>query len=773
MGNAPGFPAFHPDTGVLAVLCTLMQYFDDKKTLFSRGWGSCRKSACVLGNGLEESMLKKGVTRQVTSALLMAVLFGIAFFLAVEPARRGVAPAEAARSNDAVPGEVIVQFQEMVSLKKAGQFLADQGYKVIGKVPEAQVILLKVPEGEEQQVIRKLLSTPLVKYAEPNYRLHAFAGHLLSPVTPNDTYWNNQWGMRAISAPDVWGVVTGTQQVVVGIIDSGIDDMHPEFRGRILPGYDFVNHDDDPFDDYWHGTHVAGIVAAMGNNNRGVAGVAWGVKLRAYKVLDHTGYGSYYDLMSALYRAINDGVRIVNISLGGREGEDIVREAVRKAHDAGILVVAATGNESAHQVYYPAAYPGVLAVGATNIHDRHATYSNYGDEIDLSAPGGDGEAAILSTIPHDDYSYAYGTSMAAPHVAGAAALLFSLRPDLTNDQVAEILEESCDKVGQYLYDANGWNQYLGHGRINLKAAILKSARKVMPPRMKVAPDSVYFLTHDTNYPIHTRVLLRNESKLYPISWSAAAHGGVPWLELTGPISGTLAPEEPRYITVTMLDNGLPFGVYTGTVTFSSTEPDVQGLPYTLTVTFQYTPNEIRQYYIPYSLSGPASSTAQELSLGDDEFQRVELPFPIRLPGSEREYTTAWVASNGFVTFLSPAVSRAPYRFPCHAIGGFPATVYALGTDLDPSSGGEIEMVKGKDFVEFAWKDVPFFRSENKASFRLVLHRKGTVEVFYDRLPTTDVEATVGIVGPDGKPVGKGICPGKGEQLSSGVVMRWR
>jgi hypothetical protein len=474
--------------------------------------------------------------------------------------------------------------------------------------------------------------------------------------------------------------------------------------------------------------------------------------------------------MSALYKAIEDGVRIVNISLGGKESEDIVREAVRKAHDAGILIVAATGNEGAHQVYYPAAYPGVLAVGATDVYDHHERYSNYGDEIDLSAPGGDRDSMVLSTMPNSTYGYSYGTSMATPHVTGAAALLLSVRPGLTNDQVEAILEESCDKVGRYIYDSSGWNQYLGYGRINLKSAL----RKVLPPRLKVSPGELYFLTHDTNYPIHKRVLLRNESKLYPISWHATSHGGDLWLKLTGPVTGTVAPEGSEYITVTMLDNGLPFGTYRGTVTISSTEPDVQGLPYTLTVTFQYTPEQVRGYYLPYLPSSHDGGSMQPLNLGDDSFQRVELPFPMRLPGSDnREYTTAWVASNGFVTFMPPPGPRPPYRISCDAVRSLPATVYAFGADLDPSSGGEVRVVKGEDSVEFLWKEVPFFKSQDRASFRLVFHREGTVEVFYDHVPGSDMGAAVGVVGADGEPVGTVTCPGKGEAPSSGKVVRWK
>ncbi len=713
-------------------------------------------------------MFKKGPSRQMALALLMAILFGAAFFLTMKPAHRSVALAESASSYDVVPGEVIVEFQEMVSLAKAGKFLDNQGYKVIGEIPDTQVMLLKVPEGEEMQVVKKLRSIPLVKYAEPNYRLHAFVERPKSPVTPNDPDWSEQWNMRIISAPDAWSVVTGTQQVVVGVIDTGIDDLHPEFRGRILPGYDFVNHDNDPFDDYWHGTHVSGIIAAMGNNNRGVAGVAWGIRLRAYKILDHTGSGSYYDLASALYKAIDDGVQIVNISLGGNASDDIVHEAVIKAHDAGILVVAATGNDGAHSVYYPAAYPEALAVAATDAHDNRPAYSNYGTPVDLSAPGGDDDYMVLSTMPYNDYGYADGTSMAAPHVSGAAALLLSLRPNLTNDQLASILEESCDKVGQYIYDSNGWNQYLGHGRINLKKAI----RKVLPPRAEVAPASLYFLTHDTNYPMHKRLLLQNTSKLYPISWQASAHGGELWLKLTGPVTGTISPEGQMPITVTMLANGLPFGVYTGTVVISSTEPDVQGLPYTVPVTFRYTPEEVRNYYLPYSQSAATAGT-QSLSLGDDDFRKVELPFPVRLPGSDKTYTTAWVASNGFVTFEPPTVSKAPYRISCESARELPATVYAFGADLDPASAGDVWVTKDANSVEFAWEDVPFFRSDEKASFRLSLRRDGPIEVFYDRVPDDAPDATVGIVGADGEPVGKMACPGRGKRPSSGGVMRWR
>ncbi len=721
------------------------------------------------GPDVEDFMRKRRLAERTAFGVAIAVALGTAFLLTIALGQGDVASAESI-TDDAISGEVMVQFQEMVSLAKARNFLSEQGYEVIGEIKNSQVVLLKVPDGQEMHVIRDLQSNPLVKYAEPNYIIHACAERSLSPAVPNDTYWSKQWNMRKIEAPTAWRVVTGTSQIVVGIIDSGIDDLHPEFQGRILPGYDYVNHDNDPYDDYWHGTHVAGILAAMGNNGIGVAGVAWGVRIRAYKVLDETGEGSYFNLISAIHGAIDDGVRVVNISLGGNEDSDILREAVRKAHDAGILLVAAVGNDGSRKVYYPAAYPEVLAVAATGANDDRAPYSNYGDEVDLAAPGGDG-APIISTVPNGLYSGAVGTSMATPHVSGAAALLMSLRPDLTNDEVADILKETCDKVGLYVYDSNGWNQYLGYGRINLSKAL----ERLLPPRVGDFPDSIYFLTDHTNRPIHKRVLLKNESNIYAIPWEATTRGGTGWLALTGPISGTIGPDESQELTITMTSNDLPFGVYSGTVTVSSPYSDVQGLPHTISVTLQYTSAEIQQYYMPYFPASPPldAYSEQTLVLGDDEFQELDLPFPVRLPGERKEYTRVWVASNGFVTFRRPTVSRAPYRISCESADHMPATVYVLGDDLDPSAGGKVTAFLGANAVEIQWRNVPFFQSDEEASFRLVFRRDGVITVTYDSLPDRQRGATVGVIGTDGTPIGKLTCPGRGRPPSSGQTIRWR
>ncbi len=721
------------------------------------------------GPDVEEFMRKGRLVERTAFAVAIAVALGTAFLLIIALGHRDVASAESI-TDDAISGEVMVQFQEMVSLAKARDFLSEQGYKVIGEIKNSQVVLLKVPDGQEIQAIRDLQSNPLVKYAEPNYIIRACAEPSLSPAVPNDTYWSKQWNMRKIEAPTAWSVVTGTPQIVVGIIDSGIDDLHPEFQGRILPGYDYVNHDNDPYDDFWHGTHVAGILAAMGNNGIGVAGVAWGVRIRAYKVLDETGEGSYFNLASAIYGAIDDGVRVLNISLGGNEDSDIVREAVRKAHDAGILLVAAVGNDDRRGVYYPAAFPEVLAVAATGADDDRAPYSDYGDEVDLAAPGGDG-TPIISTVPNGLYSGAVGTSMATPHVSGAAALLMSLRPDLTNDEVADILKETCDKVGLYVYDSNGWNQYLGYGRINLSRAL----RRLLPPRVDDLPDSIYFLTNHTNQPIYKRVLLKNESHIYAIPWEATVRGGTGWLALTVPISRTIGPDESQGLTVTMTSNDLPFGVYSGTVTISSPYSDVQGLPHTISVTLQYTSAEIQQYYMPYFPASPPLNVydEQNIALGDDEYQKLDLPFPVHLPGERKKYTRVWVASNGFVTFRPPAASRAPYRISCESAEHMPATVYVLGDDLDPSAGGRVTAFLGENTVEIQWRDVPFFQSNEEASFRLIFRRDGTIEAIYDSMPDRQRYPTVGVIGTDGTPIGRLTCPGRGRAPSSGQTIRWR
>jgi subtilisin family serine protease len=346
-----------------------------------------------------------------------------------------------------------------------------------------------VPPGQELEWIEKLGDAPLLAFVEPNYLARA------AETVPNDPHYAEQWHLSRIRAPEAWDLFTGDDSIVIAVIDTGVDLDHPDLVGKLwinageIPdnnldddgngyvddthGWDFVNSDADPQDDYWHGTHVAGIATADTNNGQGVAGVAWGARIMPLKVLDSRGDGSYADVASAIVYAVDHGTMILNLSLGGEDYSHTLVEAVNYARERGGLLAAAAGNESG-AVLYPAANDGVLAVAATTRQDKRWYGSNHGPEIDIAAPGAD----IYNTTLNNSYASASGTSTATPQVSGLAALVWSAQPSLTNAEVARVITRTVRDLGQ-----PGWDRYYGWGRIDAYQAASSVAfdRKIYLP----------------------------------------------------------------------------------------------------------------------------------------------------------------------------------------------------------------------------------------------------------------------------------------------------
>ncbi|UCC68669.1 MAG: S8 family peptidase, partial [Armatimonadota bacterium] len=271
--------------------------------------------------------------------------------------------------------------------------------------------------------------------------------------------------------------------IAVGIIDTGIDYTHPDLADNYVLGYDFVNNDWDPLDDNGHGTHVAGTIAALddgpnsGGANTGdisVVGVGPEISLYVAKVLDRAGTGKTSDLVAALDVAARYGIRVVNMSLGSLFSSSTLRSACARAHQSGVMLVAAAGNEGMNWLDVPARYPSVVSVGATNALDQRASFSNKSWNLELCAPG----VGVLSTMPTywvqlNEYPYGYqmhydyldGTSMACPHVVGAAALVFAAHPDWTSMQVRYRLLATAIDLGPA-----GRDNHFGYGLVDAAAA---------------------------------------------------------------------------------------------------------------------------------------------------------------------------------------------------------------------------------------------------------------------------------------------------------------
>lgn len=324
-----------------------------------------------------------------------------------------------------------------------------------------------------QSVLTKYGDLSAVAFIEPDGIAQSFKA-------PNDPDYSKLWAMPKIKAEDAWEITTGSNTVTVGIVDTGVQINHPDLQGNaqkseaVSPACT-VNGDRGS-----HGSHVAGTIGAVGNNSTGVVGINWTVKINGYGVLcslcpdGRRGCGSFSDIITGVNRAVADNVDVINMSLGGDQPSDAMHQAVRNARNRGILVVVAAGNSSDNtRSFYPASYPEVMTVSATGPQDEFAVYSNFGNAVDIAAPGGSDASracpdnkCIYSTVPPNGYDSYQGTSMASPHVAGAVALLLSVNPNLTPDQLQNALQCTSDDLGP-----TGWDEKFGHGRLNLKAAM--------------------------------------------------------------------------------------------------------------------------------------------------------------------------------------------------------------------------------------------------------------------------------------------------------------
>ncbi|MFC3798202.1 S8 family peptidase [Cohnella sp. GCM10012308] len=296
---------------------------------------------------------------------------------------------------------------------------------------------------------------------------------LQTDIVPNDTlYGQYQWNLPEIATERGWNVTRGKQDIIVAVVDTGVQLDHPDLKGRLVKGTNIVDPSAQPEDDVGHGTHVAGVIAAEVNNNEGVAGMTWYTKVMPVKALDNSGAGTTYSVAEGIIWAADHGAHIINLSLGNYAQAQFLHDAIKYAHDKGVLVVAASGNDNTDRPGYPAAYPEVVAVGATGSDELRAPYSNYGDYIDVVAPG----TSIASTYPGSRYAALSGTSMATPHVAALASLMLAANGSLTNDQLADLLDKTARDLG-----AAGKDTEFGYGQIDVHAAVEAAAGKNAAP----------------------------------------------------------------------------------------------------------------------------------------------------------------------------------------------------------------------------------------------------------------------------------------------------
>lgn len=386
--------------------------------------------------------------------------------------------------GDFQEGQVIVKFKPGVSPQSALAVVRGLGGEPAAPTSKIGSRLLKVPVGTELRVVEALRSNPNVEYAEANHRCYA----LLDPDDPGISA-GSQWPLEKIRAFQAWDIAVGGD-LVIAVVDSGISPTHPDLAGKVVWGARYQNGEEgsDWTDDHGHGTHVAGIAAAVTNNGTGIAGVSWGASLLAVKFLYPTGQGvatgTYHDAALGIIAAVQHGAKVINCSFGGPDYSVELEDAVRYARDSGALVVAAAGNYASDGPVYPAAYEGVVAVGATNRYDQRSWYSNYGPHLWVAAPGGDGSGGVYSTywtsLYGDGYEWLQGTSMAAPHVSGLAALIWTVNPAMSPLTLRNVIAQTADDLG-----APGWDDEYGWGRVNAERAARAVALMVDPNAKRV------------------------------------------------------------------------------------------------------------------------------------------------------------------------------------------------------------------------------------------------------------------------------------------------
>ena len=391
-------------------------------------------------------------------------------------------------------------------------------------------------------MVRAMRRQEGVAIAEPNFIRKAL-------TVPNDTYYPYQWHYPMIQLPEAWEITQGSSNVVVAVVDTGVLLDHPDMAGQTVDGYDFISdtsisgdgdgvddNPDDPGDrdgvngsSSFHGTHVAGTIAAASNNSQGVAGIAWNARIMPLRVLG-IGSGTSSDILEAVKYAAglstDAGVRlaapvdIINLSLGGESYSQIEADVYAQARAQGVIIIAAAGNTGTSRKIYPAAYDGVVSVSAVTIDASLAYYSNYGATVDVAAPGGNSSDTngdgyvdgVLSTSGDDNgddngddiemtYAFNVGTSMAAPHVSGVAALMKALYPELTPDGFDALLQAGY--LTQDIGDSGRDDQF-GYGLIDAYKAVQVAREggtsENIPPILSVSPGSLHFgisLTSET------------------------------------------------------------------------------------------------------------------------------------------------------------------------------------------------------------------------------------------------------------------------------------
>lgn len=400
--------------------------------------------------------------------LLLALIIGLFVWFAIKISREDEAEARTKFSQT----EIIVKYKSSATEERREGISRKHGTKRGKKLGRLNAEVVTVPYGNVSKFISLFKDEKEIEYVEPNAVVKGLS-------VPNDPELTRQWNLYKImsvnaTSQSAWDMSNGNTPVKVAVLDTGINESHPELFGKITDTANFTTSSSSA-DVHGHGTHVAGIIAASTNNSSGVASVGFSQNLMNGKVLDDAGSGYYSWVAQGIIWAADNGAKVINLSLGADVASLTLESAVNYATDKGVVVVAAAGNNGTTTPFYPAYYDKVIAVGATDQDDNKPTWSSYGSWVDVAAPG----SSIYSTYK-TSYIEKSGTSMASPHVAGEAALLYGTIC-ATNTCVREKIESSTDTIA-------GSGTYWAKGRINVfKAMGGGTSEPVVTPTPTLSP----------------------------------------------------------------------------------------------------------------------------------------------------------------------------------------------------------------------------------------------------------------------------------------------
>ncbi len=760
--------------------------------------------------------------RYVPGRLVVGIAPGAATF-AADPAADPAAAVQAASVLQGLDVQVVQAADPCVAGEAAGAGAQPDN---LAAAPAVQT--WQVPPGEEDAAIALLQEQPGIVFVERDVYVYAAeeGADTTSPLGDtaaaeeqateaayqvNDPlYVPYQWGPQRANFPRAWQLLPVTPTLTsirVGVIDSGVDFTHPDLGLRLLPGKNYIDTSALPVDDYGHGTHVAGIIAAFTNNSIGVVGSAPKVQIDPRKVLDYRGSGTGTDVRYAICDAARAGDRIINLSLEvspdsmpvGSALYNLLKGALDFAEARNVLIVAAGGNHGS--VWYPALFDEVMAVSALTIDDTLAYYSAQGAKIEIAAPGGDAANPIYSTWPtgstqaEQTYlqklcgtarlvksgSAAYcgiaGTSMASPLVAGAAALALSINPELTAVEVRNLLKETATDVG---LPATAQ----GAGLLNAEGIV----RRLLPSALVATPIGFGRTVVPGAAPYTTTIVLSNPS-LDPLAVTAVTVGGGSWLTITNSpsptVTGSIRFGQPLALSAVISPTYLAGGTYSAKVQLTGVRSDGTQVADSLTIFVAvgaarpalYFPVVVRDSQLKQPVNKTPSFTWETplsptvYSLGASGSVTVPLPFAFPLAGptssAALSYDRARIYADGFITFpgaeaatvTDPGLNRCLPLVDVDGVQG----VFGWWADLDGGAPGATistfqpagtpnRFVIQYENVASAGAGPPY-----RVTFQVVLYAGGDVQLNYRQVPApwaptlTDLRplATIGVQAQNG------------------------